>query len=57
MLPVLLDIDPASLMQDQFYEFASILMIAAAAGAIGRVLKQPLVVAFIAVGILVGPSV
>lgn len=39
-----------------FYEFAAILIISAILGAIGRFLKQPLIVTFIAVGILVGPS-
>ena len=39
-----------------FNELAVILMIAAVLGAIGTVLRQPLIVAFIAVGILVGPS-
>lgn len=46
-----------NLISIQFYEFAAILIIAAAVGAFGRVLKQPLVVSFIAVGILVGSSV
>jgi Kef-type K+ transport system membrane component KefB len=53
---MLLNIDYSDLITNQFYEFAAIIVIAAAVGAIGRVLKQPLVVAFIAVGILVGPS-
>lgn len=39
-----------------FYEVASILFIAAVFGAIGYKLKQPLIVAFIATGIFVGPS-
>ncbi|WP_017730775.1 cation:proton antiporter [Nafulsella turpanensis] len=39
-----------------FYEFAAILLISAIAGAVGRLLKQPLIVTFIAVGILVGPA-
>jgi Kef-type K+ transport system membrane component KefB len=43
-------------MENQFYEFALILAIAAGAGAIGRVLRQPLIVTFIAVGICVGPA-
>ena len=38
-----------------FIEFAAILIIAAVAGLIGQQLRQPLVVAFIGVGILVGP--
>jgi Kef-type K+ transport system membrane component KefB len=37
-----------------FYEFASLLVISAVFGAIGRFLKQPLIVTFIAVGILLG---
>lgn len=40
---------------DTFLEFAAILAIAVAAGLIGRLLKQPLIVAFIAVGLIVGP--
>lgn len=43
-------------MQNQFYEFAVILAIAAVLGAIGRLLRQPLIVTFIAVGICVGPA-
>ena len=42
---------------DIFTEMAVLLLIAAAIGAIGLRLRQPLIVAFIAVGILVGPSV
>ena len=38
-----------------FIEFAAILIIAALIGLVGQVFKQPLVVAFIGVGILVGP--
>lgn len=45
------------LINEQFYEFALIIFIATVAGAIGRVLRQPLIVSFIAVGIVVGPSV
>ncbi|MGP1346516.1 MAG: cation:proton antiporter [Phycisphaerales bacterium] len=40
-----------------FTELALILLIAAVCGAVGYLLKQPLIVAFIAVGILVGPAV
>lgn len=40
---------------DTFLEFAAILGIAVAAGLIGRLLKQPLIVSFIAVGLIVGP--
>lgn len=39
-----------------FYEFAIILLTAAVVGAVGMKLKQPLIVSFIFVGILVGPS-
>ena len=42
---------------DIFSEIAGLLLLAAAVGAIGVRLRQPLIVAFIAVGILVGPSV
>ena len=41
---------------DVFTEMAVLLLVAAAVGAIGVRLKQPLIVTFIAVGILVGPS-
>lgn len=41
---------------DVFTEIAVLLLLAAIIGAIGVRLKQPLIVAFIAVGILVGPS-
>lgn len=39
-----------------FYEFAIILILAALFGFIGQLLKQPLIVVFLALGILVGPS-
>ncbi len=42
---------------DVFTEIAVLLLVAAIIGAIGVRLRQPLIVAFIAVGILVGPSV
>lgn len=42
---------------DVFTEIAVLLLVAAVFGAIGVRLRQPLIVAFIAVGILVGPSV
>ncbi len=42
---------------DIFTEMAVLLLIAAAVGAVGVRLRQPLIVSFIAVGILVGPSV
>jgi Kef-type K+ transport system membrane component KefB len=40
-----------------FYEIAAILALASAVGIIGLLLKQPLVVAFIATGIIAGPDV
>jgi Kef-type K+ transport system membrane component KefB len=40
-----------------FNEIAALLAVAAAVGFIGVVLRQPLIVSFIAVGILAGPSV
>ncbi|MFQ5756923.1 MAG: cation:proton antiporter [Acidiferrobacterales bacterium] len=39
-----------------FYEIAALLGVAAVGGALGMFLRQPLIVAFIAVGILVGPA-
>lgn len=41
---------------DAFYELGVILGIAALVGLAGTVLRQPLIVAFIAVGVVVGPS-
>ncbi len=43
--------------ESAFVEFAVILFFAALLGALGQYLKQPLIVMFIALGILVGPSV
>jgi len=40
-----------------FYEFSIILFLAALLGSLGQLLKQPLIVMFIALGILVGPTV
>src|SRR6056297_2349250 len=40
-----------------FYEIAALLVLAAATGFVGLLLRQPLIVSFIAVGILAGPSV
>jgi len=40
-----------------FYEIAALLVLAAGVGLIGVMLRQPLIVSFIAVGILAGPSV
>jgi Kef-type K+ transport system membrane component KefB len=42
---------------DVFYEIALLLLVAGAAGALAVRLRQPLIVAFIAVGILAGPDV
>ena len=39
-----------------FYEMAVLVLLAAAMGFVGLLLKQPLVVAFIAVGVLAGPD-
>ncbi len=46
-----------SIFGDVFTEMAVLLLVAAVIGAIGMRLRQPLIVAFIAVGVLVGPSV
>lgn len=40
---------------DSFFEFAAILGLSVGIGFLGRLLKQPLIVSFIAVGLLVGP--
>ena len=45
-----------SIFNDVFTEIAVLLLLAAVIGAIGVRLRQPLIVAFIAVGVLVGPS-
>jgi Kef-type K+ transport system membrane component KefB len=45
------------LAENPFYEFAIIIALAALLGGLGQVLKQPLIVMFIALGILVGPAV
>lgn len=42
--------------QSPFYELSALLIFASIAGLIGQQLRQPMVVSFIAVGILVGPS-
>lgn len=39
-----------------FFEFAGLLLISALAGAVAVRLRQPLIIAFIAVGILSGPA-
>ncbi|MDP2794531.1 MAG: cation:proton antiporter [Sulfurisoma sp.] len=43
-------------MNNVFFEFAGLLLISALAGAIAVRLRQPLIIAFIAVGILSGPA-
>ncbi|HSI90066.1 MAG TPA: cation:proton antiporter, partial [Adhaeribacter sp.] len=47
----------SAISEHPFYEFSLILFLAALLGSIGQLLKQPLIVVFIALGILVGPSV
>ncbi|TVQ43023.1 MAG: cation:proton antiporter [Saprospirales bacterium] len=47
----------STLAQEPFFEFAIILALAAILGGIGQLLKQPLIVMFIALGIIVGPGV
>jgi Kef-type K+ transport system membrane component KefB len=44
------------LSEHAFYEFAIILFLAALLGGVGQLLKQPLIVMFIALGVIVGPS-
>jgi len=46
----------AQIAEHPFYEFALILFFAALLGAIGQLFRQPLIVMFIALGILVGPA-
>ena len=43
--------------QSLFVEVAALLVLAASVGFVGRLLRQPLIVSFIAAGILAGPSV
>jgi Kef-type K+ transport system membrane component KefB len=45
------------IIDNPFFEFAVILTMAAVLGLIGQLLKQPLIVTFIALGIIVGPAV
>jgi Kef-type K+ transport system membrane component KefB len=45
-----------SIIGNPFFEFTIILALAAVLGALGQLLKQPLIVMFIALGIIVGPS-
>lgn len=46
-----------TLADNPFYEFAIIIALAALLGSLGQLLKQPLIVMFIALGIIVGPAV
>ena len=39
-----------------FYEISVLLMLAAVVGTFGLILRQPMIVSFIAVGVLAGPS-
>jgi Kef-type K+ transport system membrane component KefB len=43
--------------QNPYYEFTLILLLAAVVGGIGQLFKQPLIVMFIFLGIIVGPTV
>jgi Kef-type K+ transport system membrane component KefB len=45
------------LAENPFYEFAIILLLAAIIGALGQLLRQPLIIMFIVLGILVGPTI
>jgi Kef-type K+ transport system membrane component KefB len=45
------------ILHSAFAEVATLLMLAAVTGAVGLLLRQPLIVSFIAVGIIAGPSV
>lgn len=47
----------SAIAENPFYEFAIILFLAALFGGVGQFLRQPLIVMFIALGILIGPSV
>jgi len=47
----------STLAENPFFEFAIILALAAVLGGVGQLLKQPLIVMFIALGIIVGPGV
>ncbi|TVR78452.1 MAG: sodium:proton exchanger [Chitinophagaceae bacterium] len=46
-----------AILETSFFEFAIILIFAAVLGGIGQMLRQPLIVMFILLGILLGPSV
>jgi Kef-type K+ transport system membrane component KefB len=45
------------IVSEPFYEIATLILFASVVGLMGLVLRQPLIVAFIGVGILAGPSV
>lgn len=45
------------LVETTFYEIAALLVLAATLGFLGVLLRQPLIVSFIAVGVIAGPSV
>jgi len=47
----------STIAENPFFEFAIILALAAVLGVLGQLLKQPLIVMFIALGIIVGPAV
>jgi len=49
-------IDIHSLLSTPFYEMTALLLLAAIVGFFGLMLRQPMIVCFIAVGILAGPS-
>jgi Kef-type K+ transport system membrane component KefB len=46
----------SNIAEHPFHEFAIILFLAATLGALGQLLRQPLIVMFIALGIIVGPA-
>ena len=48
---------PEFIFESTFHEVAALLVLASGIGFLGLLLKQPLIVSFIAVGILAGPSV
>ncbi|HSP76940.1 MAG TPA: cation:proton antiporter family protein [Myxococcaceae bacterium] len=48
---------PELLAESLFYEVAALLVLASGVGMLGLALRQPLIVSFIAVGILTGPAV
>ena len=47
----------ATIQGNTFYETAAILSLAAVLGVIGQKLRQPLIIMFLATGILAGPAV